>query len=269
MQGFRPADAALSVFLKFRARMDYRHGVALTELSARKQSSWLASGACLPDFYPQKPGGPYAGADRHSRGIKSQYFEQEQAVLYALGVVVFILLVVVARTQFRSQNAHANAGSPHPFPAGQGEAAPAVLSAGPSSKAQFDPDATRIYAQPPGLASPGALKREVALPINLDKARLVCLSGSLKGKQFPISRTGLFVGRGPDCDIVLDDNRVSSHHAWIGVIKGKLELHDLHSTNGTYINEHTDTSVTEVELRASDTIFFGGHKAHQFRFVAD
>ena len=190
-------------------------------------------------------------------------------MLYALGVVVFILLVVVVKTQFRSQNGLANAAPSAPFPAGQGEAAPAVLPAGPSSTARFDPDATRIYAQPPGLASPGALKRDAALPIELDTARLVCLSGSQKGKQFPISPTGLFVGRGPDCDIVLEDNRVSSHHAWIGVVKGRLELHDLHSTNGTYLNEHIDTSVTEVELRANDTIFFGGHKAHQFRLMAD
>jgi hypothetical protein len=111
------------------------------------------------------------------------------------------------------------------------------------------------------LASRGALKRDEALPIALDTARLVCLSGSQKGKHFPISSIGLFVGRGPDCDIVIEDNRVSSHHAWIGVVKGRLELHDLHSTNGTYLNEHIDTSVTEVELRANDTIFFGGHKA--------
>lgn len=190
-------------------------------------------------------------------------------MLYALGVVVFILLVVVVTTRFRSQNRDANAAPPAPFPAGRGEAAPAVSPAGPSPAARFDPDATRIYAQPPGLASRGALKRDEALPIALDTARLVCLSGSQKGKHFPISSIGLFVGRGPDCDIVLEDNRVSSHHAWIGVVKGRLELHDLHSTNGTYLNEHIDTSVTEVELRANDTIFFGGHKAHQFRLMAD
>ena len=190
-------------------------------------------------------------------------------MLYALGVVVFILLVVVAKTQFRSQSATANAGPSQTLQAGQSGTAAVGMPAASSAKAQFDPDATRIYAQPPSFASPDAIKRAVALPIALDKARLVCLSGSQKGKQFPISRIGLFVGRGPDCDIVLDDNRVSSHHAWIGLVDGRLELHDLHSTNGTYLNEHIDASVTEVELRADDTIFFGGHKAHQFRFVAD
>ena len=186
-------------------------------------------------------------------------------MLYALGVVVVILLVVVVRSQVRSRDTRAGAGLSDPVPAAQN----GPLPGGPASTGKFDPDATRIYAQPPSFAAPGTLKREVALPIELDKARLVCLSGSHKGKQFPISPTGIFVGRGPDCDIVLADSRVSAHHAWIGVVKGRLELHDLNSTNGTFLNEHIDTSVTEVELRASDTIFFGGHKAHQFRFVAD
>jgi hypothetical protein len=183
--------------------------------------------------------------------------------------VFFVILVVIAKAKFRSRRAQASAGPSHAFSSGQGDGGNGVPRVGQASNDCFDPDATKIYAQPPTFALPGALKRDVALPVDLDKARLVCLSGSLKGKHFPIALAGIYVGRGPDCDIVLDDSRVSSHHAWIGVVKGRLELHDLNSTNGTYLNEHIDTSVTEVELRPSDTIFFGGHKAHQFRFLAD
>ena len=190
-------------------------------------------------------------------------------MLYVFGVLVCIILVVVATALFRSRGVPQNAGAPVSFPPRHGGTAPEVVPAASDLKASFDPDATRIYEQPPSFAPPGALKRDAALPIDPQRARLVCLSGIQKGKQFPIADAGIVVGRGPDCDIVLADGRVSSHHAWIGFVKGRLELHDLNSTNGTYVNEHIDTSVTEAELRANDTIFFGAHKAHQFRLLAD
>ncbi len=71
------------------------------------------------------------------------------------------------------------------------------------------------------------------------------------------------------CDIVLADDRVSSRHAWIGFVDGRIVLRDLQSTNGAFLNAQTHASVSEVNLRSGDTIFFGGHQGDQFRFIAD
>ena len=68
-------------------------------------------------------------------------------------------------------------------------------------------------------------------------------------------------------DIVLTDICVSARRASTGFVKGKVVLRDLQSTNDPLLNEHVHWSITEVELRSGDTIFFGGHQADQFRFV--
>lgn len=47
------------------------------------------------------------------------------------------------------------------------------------------------------------------------------------------------IGRGDDCDLVLDDGRASRHHAELrGYPDGRAELHDLGSANGTAVNGH-------------------------------
>lgn len=135
-----------------------------------------------------------------------------------------------------------------------------------AAPAAFNPEATVLHMQPWRASDSAPRKRAaVGLPPN---AHLHGLSGCHKGKNFPIVATGTTVGRNPSCHIVLGDPRVSSHHAWIGMSHDKLILRDLKSTNGTFLNAQTQTSVTEVELCVGDTIFFGGHQGDQFRFVA-
>lgn len=45
----------------------------------------------------------------------------------------------------------------------------------------------------------------------------------------------IVIGRAPDCDIILDDNFTSSHHARIYSADSAYWLEDLKSTNGTTI----------------------------------
>jgi hypothetical protein len=47
----------------------------------------------------------------------------------------------------------------------------------------------------------------------------------------------LLIGRAPDCDIVLDDSFVSSHHARVYRVEPDYWLEDLGSTNGTLIEQ--------------------------------
>ena len=62
------------------------------------------------------------------------------------------------------------------------------------------------------------------------------------------------IGRGPECELVLHDSRVSRRHARLAGRDGVLVLTDLGSTNGTMVNGHR---VTEVVLGAGDRIELG------------
>ena len=100
-------------------------------------------------------------------------------------------------------------------------------------------------------------------------ARLVALSGELKGRRFAVTTAGITIGCDPDNGIVVADTRVSHHHAWIGIVNNRAVLRDLGSTNGTFLNARLDAPVSEAALMPGDTIFFGGHGGDQFRFLVD
>ena len=56
------------------------------------------------------------------------------------------------------------------------------------------------------------------------------------GAVFPVLTTGVRIGRTPESDVVIADDRVSRDHATIRVDQGGLVLMDLKSRNGTYLN---------------------------------
>ncbi len=133
-----------------------------------------------------------------------------------------------------------------------------------------DPDATKVHIRPPLATMDAVLRqREGGTPVSSARAHLVGLSGRHKGLSYAVATAGITVGRNPSCDIVIVDGRVSAHHAWIGIVDGKSVLRDLKSTNGTFLNAHTNESVSEAELVSGDTIFFGGHQGDQFRYLVD
>ena len=57
-----------------------------------------------------------------------------------------------------------------------------------------------------------------------------------------------------EADIIINDPMVSKRHAAIQVINGKLMLIDLHSTNGTTLNNEP---ITQRELKQGDRIGVG------------
>ena len=63
------------------------------------------------------------------------------------------------------------------------------------------------------------------------------------------------VGRDPECDVVLEDPRVSTRHALLRSARGDWRLLDLHSKNGTFVNA---IRVTEAVLADSDWVSLGG-----------
>ena len=65
----------------------------------------------------------------------------------------------------------------------------------------------------------------------------------------------LVIGRHPDCDIVLEHQTVSRHHARLHFRDGRWVLHDLDSTNGTSVNR---TQVVRCQLAPGDRVLVGG-----------
>lgn len=76
-------------------------------------------------------------------------------------------------------------------------------------------------------------------------------------KNFPLFEINT-IGRAEDADIIIDDPFISSKHALIYKRGSKLLIQDLHSTNGTFLN---DKRVTKpLRLRENDEITLGTKK---------
>ncbi len=102
----------------------------------------------------------------------------------------------------------------------------------------------------------------VAIDLNAISAQMfqpvvgwvVVLSGELRGRDFRLVDGKNNVGTAADCDIVLTDPYLSSHHAVIRHENGEFTLVDLDSTNGTYVN---DRRCSREDLIDNDKIRFG------------
>src|SRR5947209_5181285 len=64
---------------------------------------------------------------------------------------------------------------------------------------------------------------------------LVAASGPLAGSRFVVQGEAV-VGRSPSCEIALADSRASRRHARLELQSGKLNITDLGSRNGTFVN---------------------------------
>ena len=60
--------------------------------------------------------------------------------------------------------------------------------------------------------------------------------GGRAGETFPLERHATTIGRSPECDIFLDDVTVSRRHAIVAHKGDGLEIEDLGSLNGTFLN---------------------------------
>ena len=67
-------------------------------------------------------------------------------------------------------------------------------------------------------------------------------------KEFPLTRAVVNIGRRLDNDLVVDDPRVSRHHAQLRAVKGRYVVFDLNSSGGTFINGQ----------RTSQTVLYPG-----------
>ena len=96
-----------------------------------------------------------------------------------------------------------------------------------------------------------------ALPVAQVKARLDRSAKLLlpDGRALAMDKPVLSLGRQFDNDIVIEDKRVSRHHAQIRYEHNSFFLYDLSSANGTQVN---GSPVQQVVLHDGDRISFGG-----------
>lgn len=79
-------------------------------------------------------------------------------------------------------------------------------------------------------------------------------SSNQLGKRFSLGDGRVRIGRGLENDVVLHSDSVSRRHARIEIRGGGYRLVDMHSTNGTYVN---DELVEDVQLTRGDQIKVG------------
>jgi pSer/pThr/pTyr-binding forkhead associated (FHA) protein len=67
----------------------------------------------------------------------------------------------------------------------------------------------------------------------------------------------LRIGRAADSEIVLDDARVSSHHARLLVWEARTLIEDAGSSNGTFVNSTENRATQGIPLTDGDIVYFG------------
>jgi len=83
------------------------------------------------------------------------------------------------------------------------------------------------------------------------------ISGKYQGAEFPLEdNREIIVGRSSDLDMVLVEEMVSRRHARIQLVGGYVNVDDLGSTNGTFVNGER---VTHAELQEGDRILIGSN----------
>ena len=84
---------------------------------------------------------------------------------------------------------------------------------------------------------------------------LTVIEGDLKGKSFDITGIGTYTIGRRDCDVVLDDEKVSRKHASIIIVQAdKYSVQDLASRNGTFVN---GVRLTRRNIQHNDLIRIG------------
>jgi phosphoserine phosphatase RsbU/P len=100
----------------------------------------------------------------------------------------------------------------------------------------------------------------------LPPAALVVLNPSGQRTRTAIEALPFLIGRQPDNNLVLRDNRASRTHARIIAEKGQYVLEDLDSRHGTWVNGER---VARHVLRNSDRIDLGVPESYQLTFTLE
>jgi hypothetical protein len=96
------------------------------------------------------------------------------------------------------------------------------------------------------------VEAEAAITITLPGRPFIILEGR---RHMNLLQPVISIGRALDNDVIIEDPRVSRHHAQLRQRYGRYVLYDLGSSGGTRINSY---SVEECVLHSGDVISFAG-----------
>jgi pSer/pThr/pTyr-binding forkhead associated (FHA) protein len=131
--------------------------------------------------------------------------------------------------------------TPHPDPAPK-----TIRASSSNSRENLDPVALRINS------SAGGSNAELSIA---ERIRLEIVFGPAQGTEFEITKSLVVIGRkGGGADIEIDDPEVSRSHCAIEVRQDGILLHDLRSTNGTYLR---GSPITLIRLAAMSIFRIG------------
>ena len=193
--------------------------------------------ASIPEFdnaLDMMPGLPDASQYRNmaskcweSKNGFQQFMETSAWAVYAaVGVVVLALIVIVLM---------------------QRKSGGSIAVAVPAGAAAH----VRIDVAPTGGALPGGQAQGQSF------GNIQATAGELSGKTFKVTKEGLLIGRSPKCQVVLQDDTVSSEHAWIVPVANEVVVIDKGSSNGTYVNSVDSPKVSKIGLRNGDRVYLG------------
>jgi pSer/pThr/pTyr-binding forkhead associated (FHA) protein/tetratricopeptide (TPR) repeat protein len=100
-------------------------------------------------------------------------------------------------------------------------------------------------------------------PASTLSVRLIFEKGTANVTEYNVTQDETSIGRGKDCDIVLNDKKSSRKNSVIRKAGSNFLIKDLESANGTFVN---GVKVKEHELSGDDFIKIGGV---QFQFKAE
>jgi hypothetical protein len=96
-----------------------------------------------------------------------------------------------------------------------------------------------------------------------NRVTLVVVEGPGAGNEHLLERSGMKLGRGPDVDIVIQDDSMSREHVAFDAGADGFRVRDLGSTNGMTVN---GSRVAAADLKHGDRISLG---EHTFQFVIE
>ncbi len=99
-------------------------------------------------------------------------------------------------------------------------------------------------------------QRRAAAPSTFHGYVIVVQAGPGAGARYPITQGTLVMGRGADCQVVVNYPNVSLRHAQLDWDGQQFIVQDLGSTNGTFINGHRISG--PVLFRVGDVLSLGG-----------